>query len=144
MSSSGRRGSRTHVEPAGAILVVRAYSTELSTMTLPTHLVPALRDLVHTLVVGDYDALHSDGRAGRLSADELRQAISRYGRRLVDPPDAAFRSANAYAIEGSQHSWAVDLDLWTAEEGHSDLTLSVTAEETADGIWLTIDDLHVL
>lgn len=40
--------------------------------------------------------------------------------------------------------FAVDVGMWTAEEGRSDLTLQLTVIERAGAIAIAIDDLHVL
>jgi hypothetical protein len=42
-------------------------------------------------------------------------------------------------------AWSVYLDLWTAEEGRSDLTLELTLRDSPAGIYsVELDDLHVL
>lgn len=44
-------------------------------MAVPPDLIPALRELVHELVIGNignYAGLEADGRAGRLTAEEIR------------------------------------------------------------------------
>ncbi len=106
--------------------------------------VPALRDLVHELVERNYRKLEEDGRAGRLTAEELEFALNRYRRRLVDPPGEAFETAKATQISGDKRQWAILLDLWTAEEGQSDLTLEVSLRRMDGGVVVLIDDLHVL
>jgi hypothetical protein len=114
-------------------------------MSVPLILLPALKDLVDELVAGNYSELEADGRAGRLSTEELRRAIMQYGRTLVALPDEAFEVANAHRIADEQFpSWAVDLDLWTKEDGHSDLTLSVKVQVIPAGVLVQIEDLHVL
>jgi hypothetical protein len=114
--------------------------------TVPARLIPTLRELVRELAVGNYAGLVADGRAGRLTAEELRQAVARYGRRLVELPDEAFdaRFARAMPIEGETELWAVDIDLWTAEEGSSDLTLQTLVRLTPQGVSAHISDLHVM
>lgn len=52
-------------------------------------LFPVICTLVDALVRGAYTDLERDGRGGRLTAAELRQAIVAYGRRLVPLPDEA-------------------------------------------------------
>jgi hypothetical protein len=47
-------------------------------------------------------------------------------------------------LKGQPRTWAVALDLWTAEEGRSDLTLSATVTAVGHNIDVEIDDLHVL
>ena len=113
-------------------------------MGIPTNLISVLKDLVHQLVIGNYVGLEVDGRAGRLTAGELKQTIIEYGRVLIELPDGAFEVARAYPIQGRESCWTVDLDLWTVEEGKSDLTLSVTVQITPNGVLAEIDDLHVL
>lgn len=113
-------------------------------MKVPSDLIPVLKELVHELVIRNYTGLESDGRAGRLTAKELERTIAQYGRTLAEIPDGAFEASQAYPIKGDEASWAIDLDLWTTEEGKSDLTLLVTAHTAPDRIAVEIDDLHVL
>jgi hypothetical protein len=54
---------------------------------LPVEIVVAVRNLIRSIVEGDYEVLEADGRVGRLSADDLRRAIANYGRTLIIPPD---------------------------------------------------------
>ena len=113
-------------------------------MTVPVELVPALKDLIGELVRGNYTQLEADGRAGRLSADEIEQAIASYGCTLVEIPDEVLRNTEAIPIESEGACWAVDVDLWTREGGRSDLTLSLTMCLTAIGVETEIEDLHML
>lgn len=103
-----------------------------------------IRELVSDLSSAKYDVLVSDGRAGRLSAQEISAAISEYGRTLVVLPDDAFDIVDFYAIDGTINEWAVDVPLWTKEEGRSDLTLSLSAKIDQDKVIVEIDDIHVL
>ena len=110
---------------------------------IPEPLLAPLRELVRSLVEGDFEKLEADGRAGRLTATELRSAVAEYGQQLVSVPDDELRRADVYPIKGEEGVWAVDVDLWTTE-GRSDLTLSVTMRAEAERISAEIDDLHVL
>ena len=105
---------------------------------------PEIVRLVQDLAAERYQALESDGRAGRLDATQLSEAVSEYGRTLVELPDSVWRLVDEYPIDGHPDELALDIPLWTAEEGRSDLTLSVTACRTDGRITLMIDDLHVL
>lgn len=109
-----------------------------------TPLFLAIRDLVDLLVRGAYAELEADGRIGRLTADELRTAIEQYGQTLVALPDEAPRAISVYPHSTQPSVLALDIPLWTLEEGQSDLTLSLTAEMTERLIKVRIDDLHVL
>ncbi len=106
--------------------------------------VNAIRQLVEDLVAGDYAAIAADGRIGRLTNDELRRAIVQYGKTLVSLPVGGVDAADVYPSDNDPRESAVDLPLWTAEEGRSDLTLSLTVVEGEDGPRVSIDDLHVL
>ncbi len=88
---------------------------------LPT-IVPELRDLVHQLVLGDYAHLEQAGLVAELSAmtvERIAQVVADYGETLVDIPDEAFATAEAYGSSG------ISFSLWTVEEGRSGLTLYV-------------------
>jgi len=92
---------------------------------LPT-IIPALKDIVHQLAVGDYAGLEERGLIApywdgglSTSADEIAEAIEGYGATLIDIPDEAFATAEAEGNNG------VAFNLWTAEEGRSGMTLHV-------------------
>ena len=72
------------------------------------------------------------------------EALQGYGRTLIALPDEAFRLVEVYPVKGQNATWAVDVPLWTAEEGRSDLTLSLTVSDNQNGVRLEIDDLHTL
>lgn len=113
---------------------------------VPLQLRPVLRELVHELVVGNFAGLEADGRAGRVRAEDLRLVIARYGRVLGELPEHAFdpRFAGAIPLGGDEAAWAVDVALWTVEEGRSDLTLQTTVWATSRGILARIEDLQVM
>ena len=118
----------------------------MSNHVIPSRIITALRDLIHELVTANYMALEKDGRAGRLSAQEIQQSIQNYGYRLVEPPEESFTSnvLSFLPLQGEISKWAVDISLWTEEEGRSDLTLQVTVEVTAFNVLMEIDDLGVM
>jgi hypothetical protein len=106
----------------------------------------AVRVLVALLVAGDYDVAAAMTRNDRLSAEELRNAIARYGRTLVPLPEDQWDRLDVVAIDGREHpTFHVVLDLWTAEEGRSDLSLELELTDRYGGAFETrILDLHVL
>lgn len=111
---------------------------------LPTSVQNAISDLVRTIARGEFDQLVRDGRAGRLTSEELARAVSDYGRTIAEAlPREAFELAETYSQPGSS-TVAVDLPLWTVEEGRSDLTLSLTLRNRDGSVDVEIDDLHVL
>lgn len=103
----------------------------------------AIVELVRDLVNARYEKLAEDGRAGRLTAEELSAVLREFPCELVELPSHAFDLAERYESVKSG-TYSLDLPLWTKEEGRSDLTLSLTVSETESNVDLEIDDLHVL
>jgi hypothetical protein len=102
--------------------------------------------LVETLVAGDYDGLEEATRGRRLTAEQLRQAVEEYGRELQMPPEVVFDNLDVNEIEGavSRAAWML-VELWTVEEGRSDLTLEIRLTETGGERYdIEINNLHVL
>lgn len=106
----------------------------------------AVRTLVSLLVNGEYDVAAALTRGDRLPAEEIREAVDRYGRTLTDLPESEWSNLDVLAVEGRAHpTYSVVVDLWTVEEGHSDLTLELELVERYPGAFETrIIDLHVL
>jgi hypothetical protein len=108
--------------------------------------VALVRQLIAWLVAGDYDAAAHCSHGVRLSADQMRQAVLAYGRTLTMPPAAAFDEIDAIEVKSARSpTWSVRFDLWTVEEGRSDLSLECTLIDHGVGkIDVEIDNLHVL
>lgn len=104
----------------------------------------AIQKLVQDLVEKRYATIAMDGRGGRLSEGELRTAVEEYGRRLVTLPGDAWDLIDIFPHTKEASVFSIDVPLWTAEEGRSDLTLSITATLHGEGCNVVIDDLHVL
>jgi hypothetical protein len=102
--------------------------------------------LLHWLVAGDYASIERTTRGVRLSAALLRQAVVDYGRTLVMPPASSLDQLDVIEVAGSTpRTWSVRVDLWTAEEGRSDLSLECTLIDRAgDLLGVEVDNLHVL
>jgi hypothetical protein len=113
-------------------------------MAIDPRFVGPLKDLVHQLVNRDFDRIAADGRIGNLTVEQVAKAIDDYPATLVDVPEDAFRLASVYELRGQDHSWHIDLPLWTSEEGRSDLTLSVEIIEVRGKLKVTMRDVHVL
>ena len=107
-----------------------------------------LRDVIHRLVTdiaaGSYQLLEADGRIGRLTAEQLQEAVANYGRTIVSLPDLGWDLVDEYPIDGQPDEVTLDIPLWTTEEGRSDLTLSVSCRRRGQTVSVVIDDLHVL
>ncbi|WP_158499783.1 DUF7668 domain-containing protein [Sinorhizobium fredii] len=112
--------------------------------TLDRRIVALLRQVIAWLVDRDFVAVEARSRGVRLSADLIRQAVDEYGRTLVTPPDEAFWDIDAIPVANSdERVWSVRFDLWTQEEGRSDLSLECTVIIDRDSLHLEIDNIHV-
>jgi len=102
--------------------------------------------LLAWLVAGDYAAIERFTAGVRLSSEQMREAISEYGRTLAMPPASALDQLDVIEITGSvPRAWSVRVDLWTAEEGRSDLSMECTLIDCPGELLATeVDNLHVL
>jgi hypothetical protein len=102
-------------------------------------------ELIALLVDKKYDDLERITRGRRLSSKAIRFTIAQYGRHLVMPPDEQFDELDCVPVRDSAPpAYGIRFDLWTAEEGRSDLTLEFTVHGTDESHDVEIDDLHVL
>lgn len=104
-----------------------------------------VKSIVRLLVEKNYEEVIRSCSTSRLSALDLRNAIRDYGRTLTMPPDRVFETLDVLVVESDETpTWYVPIDLWTAEEGRSDLTLELTMMKAEDRWLVELDDLHVL
>lgn len=105
----------------------------------------AAKQVVSMLVSGDYAGVVALTRGRDLSEDGIASAIKEYGRTLTMPPDATFLKLEEVLITGSlPPRWHVTVDLWTVEEGRSDLSLLMWIAEPAPLADVVLLDIHVL
>ena len=105
-----------------------------------------IADVVGRIADGDYAGLTRDGIDPHPDAD-LSLWIREYGDRgatIVRLPEEAWDYAEASPADGVPGTWFVVVDLWTAEEGRSDLSMEATVREVGDGVEVEVDDIHVL
>jgi hypothetical protein len=104
---------------------------------------PVLRDIVRALVRGDY-TLSGCGHQVRLRtpdvAEHMRKYIADYGATLVDLPEETWTTSIA---QWSESQWDVFVDLWTAEEGRSDMILDLRVFESESGFQFEVHLVYV-
>lgn len=106
---------------------------------------PLVGWLVHRLAEGEYAGLAHDGFVSRIDDPEdagIGLWIERYPATLVDLPGEAWAFSDHWAID--EGVWAVVVELWTAEEGHSDLSMEATVWDDGTEIIVKIDGVHVM
>lgn len=74
------------------------------------------------------------------TAEHIKNSVLGYGATLVDLPDQTWDSSVCMWYETH---WDVLVDLWTQEEGRSDLVLSATVTEVARGFKFRICMVYV-
>ena len=97
--------------------------------------------IVDALVGGNSAHLAARGELGRLTAAQVDGVVRGYGRTLRSLPEEAWTYVRVY--ERGDGSAGVDVDLWTTEEGRSDLTLQLESR-VENGGRLVVYDLRVL
>lgn len=106
---------------------------------------PVIARLVGLLVAGDYQEVVRLTGGVRLDAESIRKAITQYGRALVLPPESVYEQMDVIEIGNAvPQKWSINMPLWTAEEGRSDLTLSITVIRMDETYSMELDDIHVL
>lgn len=104
-----------------------------------------VKRIVDLLVTGDFDQVAKITNGQRLNTRSISDAITTYGRNLVAPPDNAYNQIDVVAVTSSNlPCWSLRMNLWTAEEGRSDLTVELTITEVEGQYTLELDDIHVL
>ncbi len=112
-------------------------------MSVEKKVILLLKQLVQDLVNERYQYLVLDGRIGRLTEEELKNAINMYRGKITLPPDDAFNFIDIYPINNTK-DYALDFDLWVNGQ-RSDLTLCCTVSFDEKGkVSISIDDLHEL
>jgi len=102
-----------------------------------------LRAVVRRLAAGDF-AL-TQGVSGVIPvapsvAEQMREYVADYGATLVELPDETWQTS---AAQWMGTHWEVLIDLWTAEEGRSDLVLQGDMSESTNGLRFTVRAVYV-
>ena len=110
------------------------------------HIILVTRRIVEWLVEGNYQAIERYSKGIRCSAEEIAEAIDEYGRQLMMPPESTFDDLDVIEVENAvPRTWSVIIDLWTKEEGRSDLSLELTLMDKGnEELAAEVDNIHVL
>lgn len=114
---------------------------------VPVRWRPLLHEVVHRLVMGDYDGLAAEGLVAGSDLPEspsIGHWIEEYPGTLNDVPAEGWLHSDHWPNDWAPGSWSVVLDLWTVEEGLSDLSLEATVWDDGDTVRVRIDNVHVM
>lgn len=104
-----------------------------------------VRNLMALIVRGQYEEAVRSCSASRLTAEDLREVIRTYGRKLVELPEHVYERLDVIGIlDSNRPAWSVHVPLWSEEEGLSDLTLELTVIKDGMQWHVELDDLHPL
>jgi hypothetical protein len=113
---------------------------------VPERFRPVIAAVVAGIAAGEFERIQRDGFIRSPAPDnDFAMWVREYPATLVPLPDEAWAAeyANVVPLEDGT-GWSVALDLWSREEGRSDLTLEGTLHDTERGPRLLIDNIHVL
>ena len=124
--------------------VLRAFPGQkhVTDTDLDTRFRELLRETMRALVEGNYALIRC--LPGRATPDEIKNEVHEYPGTLTYPPPDAYTGMHVYAIRGKTGEWALEMDLWTVEEGRSDLTLLMDVYLVDGQLVGYVDQVHVL
>lgn len=101
------------------------------------------KEIVNAFAEGDYRLVHGVAGVDPVSAEQAKQiqdCLVDYGATLIELPDDTWKTSVAQWYDPH---WDFLVDLWTAEEGPSDLVLSGSVRETTDGYHFALRLVYV-
>ena len=104
---------------------------------------PTLVLIVNAIKQNDYRNLESVPEVRPLSSRDAKAIaanIQDYGVQLLDLPEASWQTSACQWMDGY---WDILVDLFSVEEGASDLSLGVRVHETAAGYEFEIQSVYV-
>lgn len=110
---------------------------------IPTAWRPVFSEIVEAFVKGDYELMSRPIGVDAVVpaiANQIRAYIQSYGATLAALPDETWSSS--VCIWSGNH-WEVLVDLWTEEEGPSDLVLGAKVAEAGLGFSFQVRMVHV-
>lgn len=102
-----------------------------------------LCEIVHCFVAGDFGLAKGVAGVEPLSADlagRMAAYVANYGATLLDLPPETWETSVA---QWYGTHWGILVDLWTLEEGRSDLVLDARVVESEDGPRFSVHLVYV-
>lgn len=92
----------------------------------------------------EFDRLLERCVTSRLSAADIETVLRQYGATPIAPPREAYDRLDAVRTNATRPTWSVGMELWSKEQGRTDLTVELTITLDNDEASIEFDDTHVL
>ena len=130
----------TDIHPSDEVLAIKDDSTELP---IPTAWRQSFQDIVACFVESDF--FLEAGVAGVApvapsTAEQIKASLQSYGNALVALPEETWESS--VCMWYGDH-WEALVDLWTHEEGRSDLVLHAHVVDSSSGAIISVHLVYV-
>ncbi|MDA3873596.1 MAG: hypothetical protein PF795_06520 [Kiritimatiellae bacterium] len=105
-----------------------------------------VKEIVEAISIENYQKITEITKNKRITSRQVKSEIEEYGRTICVPNQDIFKNIDVVFVENSRPTqYSVRFDLYSLEEGLSDLTLemSVYISESYD-VTTEIDGIHVL
>ncbi|MCC5847773.1 MAG: hypothetical protein JJU29_06720 [Verrucomicrobia bacterium] len=105
-----------------------------------------VKKIVQAISNNNYEKITEITNNQRVSSKVIKSEIEEYGRTICVPNQDVFKNIDIVYVEDSNpNQYSVRFDLYTEEEGLSDLTLEMTFFITeSNHVTTEIDGIHVL
>lgn len=104
--------------------------------------------LMNLLVEQKYAEIAKWSKNIRLTEDEIKEAVDRYGQKLLLPPKDFLNTVNFIETveeNDGRKRWYVVFDLWMEMDGKSDLSVEATfIDSTKEHYDIEVDNIHVM
>ena len=112
-------------------------------------LIRTILRLLQLLVEARYVELANLTQSGSLTSQQTREAVETWPYPLVTPSSSSLADLiydeAVEVADVSPAKWSIYINLWTKEEGRSDLTLEVTVCDNSSEYYdVRIENIHVL
>lgn len=122
---------------------IKVSKSEEEQQPIPSVWRQTIREIVEAFASNDFQLIKSISGVRQLSvedAERISKSIESYGAHLSKLPEKAWETSVCQWMDGY---WDVLIDLYTVEEGESDLVLSMRVLEAPQGYDFQIQSVYV-
>lgn len=122
---------------------IPAVKDDRNELPIPSDWRPRIAAIVSSFVRGDYqisDPIPGVAPVPEDTAVQIEEYIDDYAEELIELPDETW-DTSVCIWEGER--WSALIDLWTQDEGRSDMVLQIYVSESADGYLIDVYMVYV-